>query len=140
MEFIKQGMLLAGAVFVFTVSFIKDLLDCSPVQNKFLVAMSWGAMAVSLLGGLGHLAGWDRFYIRYRDDFHALNEFDSTLSLTLDATTKETLRRITQQKIDKIKQLRTRITLARRTAMAAQLLGFAVGIITIAIFYYQNLR
>jgi hypothetical protein len=64
LEFIKQLLMLAGAVFVFTISFVKDWHQ-HPTHTS-LVGIAWFSLALSLLGGLGHLAGWDRYYIRTR--------------------------------------------------------------------------
>lgn len=113
LEFIKHCMSLAAAVFVFTVAFIKDIVPSSTApQHKWLIALAWGAMIVSLLGGLGHLAGWDRYYISYRD-------------YSEDEAKGDAKRRL--------------INRLRRIGMTLQLLGFAVGLGGIAVFCLLNL-
>jgi len=121
LEFIKHALSLAAAVFVFTVTFVKDIVgEFRLAVHPWLIGFGWGAMVVSLLGGLGHLAGWDRYYISYRRDYQFARYGRGTAEGGRHA--------------------RKTITLARRFAMWAQLLGFAVGLIAIAWFSYVNLR
>lgn len=113
LEFIKHCMSLAAAVFIFTVAFIKDIVPTGATpQHPWLIAVSWGAMILSLFGGLGHFAGWDRYYISYRD--HANDRAAGDVA-------------------------RSRINLLRRIAMAGQLVGFVVGLAALAIFCLLNL-
>lgn len=66
-EFIKHMLSLAAAVFVFTISFKKDIIGQGPPLHPELAALAWSLMALSIMGGIAHLAGWDRFYMSYRD-------------------------------------------------------------------------
>lgn len=111
-EFIKHTMTLAAAVFVFTVTFLKDVVGSGPVCAKWLMMAGWAGMIASLLGGLGQLAGWDRFYISYRDYW----ENDA-----------------------KGHEVRKKVTLWRRVAMVVQLAGFGVKLIATAAFCFVNL-
>jgi hypothetical protein len=107
-------------VFVFTVTFVKDFVgNLGAAAHHWLVAVGWGAMVVSLLGGLGHLAGWDRYYISYRRDYQFAAYGKGSC--------------------DEGRAARARITRLRRLAMAAQLVGFAVGLLAIATFSFLNL-
>jgi hypothetical protein len=113
LEFIKHTMSLAAAVFVFTVTFQKEILGNRIPTLRWLVAFSWGAMVVSLLGGLGHMAGWDRYYISYRKDY--------------------------QERPDEGEARRMRILVGIRVGLWAQVIGFGVGLCTMAYFVYRNL-
>ena len=112
LEFIKHCMSLAAAVFVFTVAFIKDIVGNDPISGKWLIGIGWGAMIVSLLAGLGHLAGWDRYYISYRDFWKKESEG---------------------------KTKRKTINCWRRAAMLLQIAGFFAGLVAIAVFCFKNL-
>lgn len=112
LEFIKHCMSLAAAVFVFTVTFIKEIVPDAQAEHKWLIAVSWSAMIVSLLAGLGHLARWDRYFISHRD--HRYNRARGD-------------------------QVRARITFWGRIVMALQLLGFFVGLAAVAAFCFLNL-
>lgn len=112
LEFIKHTMSLAAAALVFTITFRKDIIGTASPQHTSLIGIGWTAMIVSLLGGLGHLAGWDRFYITYRD-----------------------------HKDDRVAgdAARAEITTLRRLAMIVQLLGFFIGLICIAAYCLLNM-
>jgi hypothetical protein len=104
-------VLLAAAVFVFTVAFMKDFLGGHPPASSWLIGVGWAAMVLSLLGGLVHMVGWDRYYISYRDYRNAAEG----------------------------KKARRRINRWRRGAMVVQLAGFVVGMGAIAWFCMRNL-
>lgn len=140
MEFIKHCMWLAGAVFVFTVSFLHDVVGSREAESKWLVALSWGGMTVSLLGGLVHLIGWDRFYISYRKDFHALKKFHDARQEGLPVLDAEKLTAEGNAELKAATDLRKCITLWRRLGMVGQFLGLGVGLVTIAVFCYLNLK
>ena len=77
-----------------------------------LAAIGWAFMILSLLGGLGHMAGWDRFYISYRD-------------FKKDLTTGD--------------RVRESITKWRRRAMWLQLVGLFAGMGCITVYCIANL-
>lgn len=112
LEFIKHTMSLATAVLVFTVSFVKDVLPAGAApESTAYIGYGWFAMVVSLIGGLAHMIGWDRYYISYRDyDYHG--------------------------KIEEGRTVRDRINFWRRTAMFFQILGFIFGLVLITYFYF----
>jgi hypothetical protein len=112
LEFIKHTMSLATAVLVFTVSFVKDVLPTGAApESTVYIGYGWFAMVVSLIGGLAHMIGWDRYYISYRDyDYHG--------------------------KAEAGRSARKRINLLRRIAMFLQILGFAIGLVLITYFYF----
>jgi hypothetical protein len=112
LEFIKHTMSLATAVLVFTVSFVKDALPSGAApQSAAYIGYGWFAMAISLIGGLAHMVGWDRFYISYRDyDYRG----DGVRG----------------------KEVRKKITFFRRIAMFLQIAGFGFGLLLITYFYF----
>jgi hypothetical protein len=111
LEFIKHTMSIAAGVFVFTITFRKDIIGAAQPEWKLLLIIGWFAMIVSLLGGLGHLVGWDRYFITFRDFAH-----------------------------DPVKGKETRHTINcwRRWAMRLQLGSFALGVILITVFCVKN--
>lgn len=121
MEFVKHTMSLAGAVFIFTVTFIKDIAgpELAKVSHRELILIGWGSMLLSLVAGLGHMAGWDRFYSSYRRDF------------------RFAIYRVGTE--DRGPQTRKVVTMWRRFAMWIQLAMFAVGLLAIGLFSYANL-
>src|SRR5690242_17130086 len=64
LEGIKAAVAISTALLAFTVSFRPTL---SHIDNGGLMLASWILLAVSVLGGLLNLYGWERFYISYRD-------------------------------------------------------------------------
>jgi hypothetical protein len=72
----------------------------------------WIGLGLSAIGAMGNMYGWERFYVSYRD--HKNDQ-------------------------EKGKRVRRRITGWRRTAMAIQFGGFALGVLSIAIFAAANL-
>ena len=77
------------------------------------MALGWVALVVSIIGGLGHMATWDRYYISYRD--HAAN-------------------------YRKGKLVRKTINRWRRLCMICQFGGLAVGLFAMVAFYANNLE
>src|SRR5277367_6612538 len=64
LELIKLLMTLSAGILAFTVSFRPSLRD---VQNGWLMWAGWIGLGVSMVGGMIHMLGWDRFYVSYRD-------------------------------------------------------------------------
>jgi len=112
LEFIKHTMSIAAGVFVFTITFRKDIIGTATPKMPELAAIAWAFMILSLLGGLGHMAGWDRFYISYRDYKKDLDAGDIA---------------------------RKSITMWRRIAMWLQLVGLIVGMACITVYCIANL-
>lgn len=67
LELIKLLMALCAALFAFTVTFRPDLAKVLWPEAMWI---GWGGLAVSMVGGVMHLHGWDRFYMTYRDFDH----------------------------------------------------------------------
>lgn len=113
-EFIKHMLSLATAVFVFTISFKKGIIGDGAPRSPELAACAWALMAISIMGGIAHLAGWDRFYISFRDHDYPVPD-------------------------GKGKGVRQRISFWRRVAMWCQIVGFFGGVPLIAAFVIVNL-
>ena len=109
LELIKLLMTLSAAILAFTVSFRPSLRD---VQSSWLMWTGWLALGASMVGGMIHMHGWDRFYISFRNFEH-------------------------RGKSGKDK--RRQINLWRRAGMIAQFVGFAVGVLAVAAFAAANL-
>jgi hypothetical protein len=108
-EFIKSLILIAGALFAFSVSFRPELRT---VVHEGLFWIAWIGLGVSMLGGFAQLAAWERFYASYqRFDYKGRDG----------------------------KAHRDRITLARRVALFFQVVGFVVGVAALGSFTALNL-
>jgi hypothetical protein len=115
MEFIKHTMSLATAVLVFTVTFIKDTFSGTTMPKAvLLITLGWLALSLSLMGGLGHMWAWDRYYISYRKDY--------------------------QGKRDEGEARRKKADFYRRIAAFVQVSSFAAGLVLIILFYYLNIK
>lgn len=119
MELIKFSMAISAALLTFTVTFRPTL---EIVQLGWVMWASWGALALSLVGGMANMMGWDRFYMSYRD---------------VDYKEGKSLGRDNAQA--KGKQQRAQINRWRRAAMWAQFVGFAVGVVGAAVFAAANI-
>ncbi len=109
LELIKLVMTLAAGILAFTVSFRPTL---TKVESPELMWMGWIGLGLSLVGGMVHMHGWDRFYISYRDhDWKGRSG----------------------------KVARDAINMWRGAAMMFQYAGFAIGVITIALFAVANI-
>lgn len=111
LELIKLVMTLAAGVLAFTVSFRPSL---TTVDEPRLMWIGWIGLGLSIVGGMIHMQGWDRFYISYRDHDWRLEKPEG-------------------------KAARSLINQWRRFGMLLQYLGFAAGIIAIAIFSALNI-
>ena len=109
LELIKLLMTLCAAILAFTVSFRPSLRD---VQSSWLMWAGWIGLGISMVGGMIHMHGWDRFYVSYRDYEHR----------DLSGECK-----------------RRQINRWRRAGMIAQFAGFAVGVLAVAIFAAANI-
>jgi hypothetical protein len=114
LELIKHTISLSAGVFVLTLTFIKDYIANRTVLFTEMIPIGWAALVVSILGGLAHMATWDRYYISYRDwDF---------------AGDKE-----------KGKKARKLINICRWISMVLQFGGLAAGLVAMLVFYAMNL-
>jgi hypothetical protein len=108
-EFIKSLILIAGALFAFSVSFRPEL---RVTANEGLFWISWIALGISMLGGFAQLACWERYYSSYQKFEH---------------------------KGKSGKRRRSWITLMRRLALLCQVVGFIAGVAALGSFTALNL-
>lgn len=109
LELIKTTLVLATGLLAFTVTFRPNIP--SPKWEGLMWA-GWIALGLSAIGAMGNMYGWERFFASYRD--HRENPSQGKI-----------VRRI--------------ITRRRRIAMAFQFGGFAIGVLSIALFAGVNL-
>jgi len=110
LELIKHLLTLATALLAFTVSFRPSL---RVAEHEWLMYIGWIALGLSLIGGIFHMLGWDRFYISYHD-------FD--------------------YKDRDGKRPRKIIKIWRRYAMITQFSGFIIGVVCVALFAALNIH
>lgn len=110
LELIKLIMTLSGAILAFTVSFRPSLQH---VDLSWLMWSGWISLAFSMVGGMIHMFGWDRYYVSYRD-FDWKGETEAG------------------------KRKRKSINLWRRAGMFMQFTLFGVGVVAIALFAATN--
>lgn len=118
MELIKLLMTLSAALLAFTVTFRPDLKQ---VLYPKAMWVGWFGLALSMIGGMVHMHGWDRFYMTYRDFDHKFRNSPPPNGGKAQGEKK-----------------REQINGWRRVGMCCQFLGFAVGVIGVAIFAAAN--
>lgn len=109
LELLKQLMTISAALFAFTITFRPSL---AIVQAAWSMWIGWGALCVSMVGGMVHMLGWDHFYKSYRDYKGDIAAGDLA---------------------------RDRINLWRRPAMGCQFFGFAIGVAGVGYFAAANI-
>jgi hypothetical protein len=109
LELDKTLLTLVTALFAFTIAFAPTL--ATQVKGLYL-PIGWTALALSMIGGIAELHGWERFYLTYRDFEHK----------GLDG-----------------KPARKRITAWRRLGRFVFFTGFIVGALMIGLFAIENL-
>ena len=110
-EVIKYCILASTSLLAFTVSFRPALVE--PVNNV-LLWVSWFSLGFSALGGVGNMYGWERFYMTYRD--YDLRDMKA-----------------------EGKAARKPIQLLRRFCMMLQFAGLAAGVLSVALYFSQNI-
>jgi hypothetical protein len=110
-ELIKFVLAITAALFAFTVSFRPTLWQVVVPEAMWI---AWGGLALSMLGGLFHMEGWDHFYKSYRDFDH-------------------------RGRFDQGKRARRGINVWRRAGMVVQYAGFVIGVAGVAVFAGANL-
>ena len=118
LELIKLLMTLSAALLAFTVTFRPDLAS---VLWSEAMWVGWAGLAVSMVGGMVHMHGWDRYYMTFRDYDHKYrNQPPPKDGRTLG------------------KQRRREINVWRDIAMYCQFAGFAIGVLGVAWFAAVN--
>jgi hypothetical protein len=108
-EFIKSLILICGGLFAFSVAFRPEL---RAITHEGLFWIAWIGLAVSMLGGFGQLAAWERFYSSYQ-------RFE--------------------WKGKDGKSRREAITFLRRIFLILQVVGFVLGVAALGSFTAFNL-
>lgn len=118
LELIKLLMTLSAALLAFTVTFRPDLKQVLWSKAMWL---GWFGLAVSMVGGMVHMYGWDRYYMTYRDYDHKHR----------DKSAPNDGRSVGKREREVINRW-------RRWAMCCQFGGFAIGVISVAVFAAAN--
>jgi hypothetical protein len=118
LELIKLLMALSTALLAFTVTFRPDLKQVVCPQAMWV---GWFGLALSMIGGMVHMHGWDRFYMTYRDFDHKYR----AVPTPNDGNSRG-------------KQKRKKINIWRQAGMVCQFIGFAIGVTGVAIFAAVN--
>lgn len=120
MELAKTVLAISAALFAFTVTFAPSLKS---IDWKWALWVGWFGLAVSMLGGLVHLLGWDHFYKSYHDVDWSLRKKKSP------------------EEIKELgKKVRGRINAWRRCGMVAQFGGFLLGVAGVGVFAGKNIE
>ena len=64
LESSKFLLAISSGILAFTVSFPPAI---DPSTDVSILKYGWLALSVSIMGGIGNLYGWERFYLSYRD-------------------------------------------------------------------------
>ena len=110
MELGKTMLAIATGLLAFTIAFPPTLTKITFIES---MQIAWLCLALSIIGGLVNMYGWERFYLTYRDDFHGRGLHG--------------------------KGKRKRITRWRVWGRGVQFAGLFIGVIGIGIFAYCNL-
>jgi len=119
MELIKFLMAISAALLTFTVTF-RPMLET--VQWAWAMWASWSGLALSMVGGMVNMMGWDRFYMSYRDVDYKVGKSKGRI-----------------EAVKQGKEKRRKIDLWRKTGMWVQYVCFAVGVIGAAGFAAANI-
>ena len=113
-EYIKHLMSIATGVFVFSVTFMKDMIGSSTVgaSLKSALLVGWISLAISIVAGILHMRLWASFYISWGLHYNELSA----------------------------RQWRYKIRIVRDCAEIIQIAGFVVGIFALLLFAAQNLN
>lgn len=112
-EYIKHLVSIATGVFVFSVTFMKDLINESTTNadwKPFLIA-GWTGLVVSIVSGILHMRLWSQYYISWGLHYE-------------------------ESRAVKWRQV---INRRRKIAENLQIGGFAIGLLLLLIFATRNL-
>jgi hypothetical protein len=112
LEYIKHLVSIASGIFVFSVTFMKDLVGKPPneVAGTPLLAFGWTSLVLSIVCGVIHMRCWASYYISW-----GLHYEDRP------ARTR-----------------RAQVNRMRRIAEYGQVVGFAVGLLFLLAFAIRN--
>jgi len=113
LEYVKHLVSIATGVFVFSVTFMKDLIGQSAAHANlkgFLIA-GWGSLVVSIIAGIFHMRLWSQYYISW--------------GLHYEEPHAVAWRRIVNRR--------------RKIAEGAQICGFGAGLVLLLLFATGNL-
>ena len=112
LEYVKHLVSIATGIFVFSVTFMKDLIgEPSQASLKVFLISGWSALAVSIVSGVFHMRLWGAYYISW--------------GLHYDAPHAE--------------EYRKSINRRRKIAEWLQICGFAAGLLLLLAFAAWNL-
>lgn len=117
LELLKLSMAIAAGLLAFTVTFRPTL---APVAWPWAMWLGWAGLAISVIGGMVHMEGWDHYYKSYRDIDWKLRETPAKAKELGDAA-------------------RRRINGWRRWGMLSQYIGLAVGVLGVGLFAGLNI-
>ncbi|UZA66848.1 hypothetical protein [Pseudomonas viridiflava] len=110
MELGKTMLAIATGLLAFTIAFPPTLTKITFIES---MQIAWLCLALSIIGGLVNMYGWEKFYLTYRLDFHRRGSLGKTK--------------------------RKRVTRWRVWGRGVQFAGLFIGVIGIGIFAYCNL-
>jgi hypothetical protein len=116
-ELIKFLLGIAAALFAFTVTFRPTLVR---VDFSWAMWVGWIGLALSMIGGVFHMLGWDHYYKSYRD-----HDWRNTSDPVAGK--------------EEGKRARAWINHWRRIALVLQFAGFFVGVACTGFFSAVNL-
>ena len=113
-EYIKHLMSISVGVFVFSVTFMKDIIGAPSANAELKVALivGWAALAISTVAGIFHMKLWALFYISW--GLHYQEE--------------------------SAKRWRWQLTRWRKVSEFVQISGFIVGMLAMIVFAIRNLK
>jgi hypothetical protein len=113
LEYIKHLISIATGVFIFSVTFMKDLVGrpITEASVKFALPLGWCALVISIFAGILHMRYWAWFYTSWG----------------------------TQWTDPKAKKRRFTIDRRRKAAERIQIYGFVAGLIFLLLFAAWNL-
>ena len=113
-EYIKHLLSIASGIFVFSVTFMKEIIGTNPTnaQLKIALVIGWVALVLSIVGGIAQMRLWSAFYISWGRDFDKLEA----------------------------KRYRRHITTFRVFAEFIQIAGFVLGLLSLLAFAIRNIK
>lgn len=113
LEYIKHLISISTGVAIFSVTFMKDVLErnSQSISQKFILLSGWGLLLLSTFAGIFHMRYWAWYFISW--DINPYKE--------------------------EAKKWRNKIDIKRKRAEKLQIYGFIVGFTLLTIFTAVNL-